>query len=261
MLPVITALSLSCGKSNRSLQPIFIEGRAVETSGDTLIAMTRSGFPGIILRNNRTQKIDTLAFEVVSSPVHLQSHDGGWLVSDSREGSWWIWALDEVGNIVDSIGFSAPMPTANQFARLPEGGIVVESPGGILLKFSGEVADTFAVTEENPGKTGILIALAGGVFHAVPDKHITLYNAFGNPRWRVVWPWMETAAFTDVAVDAHGRPHLIAGIARDQHFIVYSLDVVTGEVIRWSEPGPDATFVVERLGLIKPDDPVAWAGQ
>jgi hypothetical protein len=257
----LAASSVSCGKSNTTLQPIFIQGRAVEISGDTVVAMTRSGFSGILLRNNRTEIIDTLAYQSVSSPVHLQLLENGWLVSESREGAWWISGLNLEGDRVDSIGFENERPTPHQFAGLPDGRIVLEVPGGVLLSILEGVVDTFVVTDENAGRSGILVALAGGVMHAVPDQHITLYNEFGNPRWRLEWPWRETAVFTDIAVDANGRPHMMAGIARDEHFVVYSLDVVTGEVIRWSEPGPDATFVVERLGLITPDDPVNWAGE
>ncbi len=261
LIAALVAATTACGESNRTLHPIFIEGRAVETKGDTLIAMTRSGFSGLLVRNNQSRSMDTLGMGVLNSPVHLQAIDDGWLVSDSREGSWWIRVLNHVGQPMDSIGFGNELATPNQFAGLPDGRVVFEVPGGVLMETLAGVTDTFAITDENVGQTGMLVALAGGVLHAVPDKHVTLYNAFGNPRWQLEWQWRESAVFTDIAVDANGRPHMIAAVERDQHFVVYSLDVVTGEIVRWSEPGPDATFLVERLGNIKPDDPSVWVGQ
>jgi hypothetical protein len=242
------------------LQPIFIDGRAVEYAGDSLIAMTESGFSGIIVRNRSTGGLDTLGEGVLHSPVHVQSTPDGWLVSDVEGESWRIVALDRGGNPTDTIDAGALDATPHQFARLPDGAVVVETPGGVLTRLLGTVRDTFALTDENPGSTGLLIAAKGGVLHAVPDRHITLYNGLGHARWRVEWPWQNTATVTDLAIDANGRFHVIAGIERNGYFVVYTLASLTGEVIRWSQPGPDATFIVERLGRIKPDDPANWTG-
>jgi len=99
----------------------------------------------------------------------------------------------------------------------------------------------------------VVKAAEGGAVQALPGKHITLYNEFGHIRWRIDWPWRETAYVNDLTVDAQGRIHVIAGIPSEKNFVVYSLAAVTGEVVRWSTPGPYASFNVDYLGEIRPD--------
>jgi hypothetical protein len=87
--------------------------------------------------------------------------------------------------------------------------------------------------------------------HAIPDQTITLYNAFGNIRWRVEWPWAETAFVSDLGEDSRGRIQVIAGVAADNTFIAFSMTPATGEVVRWSEPEPIGSFVADRLGEVR----------
>ena len=102
----------------------------------------------------------------------------------------------------------------------------------------------------------------GGVLHAVQDRAITLYNGGGNIRWRLPWPWQEGAFVADLALDAQGRIHVLAGREGSDQFYAYSLDRNTGQVIRWSVmPGTSATFVIDRLGEIEPDIVENWIEQ
>jgi hypothetical protein len=187
----------------------------------------------------------------------VQWHDGLWYVSDVENGRSLIVMLGLDGQPRGRIPLGRLTETPHQFAILPNGQIVVEGSGGVLVAMAGDSAGTFAITERS-AKTGLLIGAAGGVLHAIPDQYITLYNEFGRIRWRTDWPWASTAYVADVAVDAHGRIHVIAGVPRDGTFVVYTLSSQTGEVVRWSTPGPAATFVVDRLGEIRPDDPKRW---
>ena len=89
----------------------------------------------------------------------------------------------------------------------------------------------------------MLLAVRGGVLHVVPHRTLTLYNGLGKIRWRIEWPWVETLYLTDIAVDSHGRPMILAGHEGRDGFVVFGLDANTGEVIIWME-GPTATFSV-----------------
>jgi hypothetical protein len=64
----------------------------------------------------------------------------------------------------------------------------------------------------------------------------------------VEWPWAETAFVSGISEDSRGRLHYLAGVAQDNTFIVYSMTSGTGEIIWWSEPQTEASFVVGRLG-------------
>ncbi|MFQ5552043.1 MAG: hypothetical protein ACE5FJ_12490, partial [Gemmatimonadales bacterium] len=240
------------------LQPIFIDGRAVEPVGDTLVAFTLSGAPGFTVRDRRTNSVRVLGADILQGPVHLQSLAGRWYVSEVSEGAPAIAVLDADGTLEDRIDLAPFDATPHQFAVLPDGGIVVEAPGGLLLTLGPTEIDTFTITDQAESRTGLLVAASGGLLHAVPDHHITLYNGFGNIRWRIEWPWAETAFVSDLSFDVNGRPHVIAGIARTDEFRVYSLSVLTGEVIRWSGQEPNATFLVERWGELKPDIAENW---
>jgi hypothetical protein len=140
----------------------------------------------------------------------------------------------------------------HQFAVLPDGRIIIETTEGRLLALRGDGVETF-VDVRGGSRPGLLVAAAGGAVQALPGKHITLYNEFGHIRWRIDWPWLETAFVTDLTVDAQGRIHVIAGIPSEKNFVVYSLASVSGDVVRWSTPGPSASFAVDYLGEIRPD--------
>ena len=156
------------------------------------------------------------------------------------------------GRVERRIDLSAVGAMPHQFAILPDGRIIVEAKDGRLVALHGDSVSTFV--DVRAGATpGLIAGTHGGVVQALPDKHITLYNQFGHMRWRINWPWRETAVVTDVDVDANGRIHLIAGIPSEKHFVVYSISPATGEVVRWSIPGPSASFLVDHYGAIVPD--------
>lgn len=238
-------------------QPIFVDGRAVTAVGDSLLAFTRAGGPGVLLYHRRTGVTDTLGSrpgdpQRLLSPLHIEFHERLWYVSNVEEGRPSIVILTVDGAWERAIPLTPLAATPNQFAVLPDGRIIVEIPGGQLLALAGDTTATFATFRPGP-KSGLLVGASGGVLHALPDRHITLYNQFGNIRWRIEWPWRETAFITDLSVDANGRIHVIAGVPSEGTFIVYTLASENGEVVRWSVPGPHASFTVDHLGEIRPD--------
>ena len=75
-------------------------------------------------------------------------------------------------------------------------------------------------------------------------------------------PWEEGAFVADLALDAQGRIHVLAGREGSDQIYAYNLDRNTGQVIRWSIlPGSSATFVIDRLGGIEPDVVENWIKQ
>lgn len=242
----------ACGPSRPAPQPIFIDGRAVTAVGDTLLAFTRSGLPAVLLLHRRSGAVDTLGLGVLHSPLHTQFIASRWYVSDVEEGRPSLVVFGPDGQVERRLNLTRAGAVPHQFAVLPDGRLVVESAEGRLLALRGDSITAFVDVRGGP-RQGLVIAAAGGVVQALPGKHITLYNEFGHIRWRIDWPWLETAFVTDLTVDAHGRIQVIAGIPSERNFVVYGLAVVTGEVVRWSTPGPYASFVVDYLGNITPD--------
>lgn len=241
-----------CGRSGSPPQPIFIDGRAVTAVGDTLLAYTRAGLPAVLLRDRRSGTADTLGRGNLHSPLHIQFINDRWYVSDMEDGkpSLVVFTRDRrMERRVDLAGVGA---VPHQFAVLPDNRLVVETAEGRLVALVDDSMTIFVEVRGGP-KIGLVAAASGGVVQALPDKHITLYNQFGHIRWRIDWPWLETAFVTDLAVDANGRIHIIAGIPSENHFVVYGLAATTGEVVRWSTPGPYASFTVDFLGDIRPD--------
>ncbi len=247
---------VACGPS-LAVDPIFIEGRSVSSAADSLIAMTRAGLPGILVRRRRGGEVRELGAGTVRSPVLVQWENGQWYVSDIDTGKPAIVVLSPAGALIRRIPVERYTTTPHQFAVLPDGRIVVEAPDGTLLALEGDTSSVFTVTGHAP-KTGLLIAVAGGVLHAVPDKYLTLYNQFGHIRWRLDWPWARTAYISQITLDPQGRIHVLAGVPRDSTFIVYTLSNQTGEVVIWSPPARKPTFIVDRLGQIKADNPEKW---
>lgn len=256
---VLVALALlpACGRQPSGIQPIFVEGRAVTIAGDSVYAMTLSGRPNLLLRNILTGRTHELGAGVLHSPAHVQWVSGEWYVSDVEEGKPEIVVLTADGALRRRIRLTGVTDTPHQFAVLPGGRVVLEGRGGRLVELDGNSAKTFALTEAS-NRTGLLVAASGGVVHAVPDQYITLYNEFGHIRWRIDWPWAETAFVTDLCVDFNTRVHAIAGVPSNGTFVVYTMSTQTGEVLRWSVPGPKATFIVDPLGRLEPDEAETW---
>jgi len=246
----------ACANQPLAVEPVFVEGRAVSAAGDSLLALTVSGRRGILVRR-RSGRPQELGAAVLHSPRQVQWWNGEWYASDVENGRPSVVVLTPDGKLKRRIALDRVSDTPHQFAVLADGRLVVEGPAGTLLAMDGDTATTFAVTRQ-AAKTGLLVAAAGGVLHAIPGRYLTLYNQFGHIRWRLDWPWAGTAFVTDLAVDAHGRIHAIAGVPRDSSFLVYTLSSQTGEVVRWSNPERRATFSVDRLGNIRPDDPDRW---
>lgn len=254
-----TAFLAACGASAPSEDLLFVDGRAVAAAADTVLAVTRSGLPAILLLDRRTGQTDTLGLGVLESPLHIQEHGGQWYVSDGPGGRPVIAVLDARGALVRRIDLGAVAAAPHHFAVLPDGRIVVEGRDGELVVLTGDRSSTFAVTARST-RPGLVMAARGGVLHAIPGRTVILYNEHGNIRWRLVWPWREQAHVADLAVDAQGRIHLLAGEEGTNQFVVFTLSHVTGEVVRWSVPGPYATFSVKRLGAITPDSIGRWFG-
>ncbi len=253
------SLLWACGGRSKSLGLIYLNGRAVEAVGDSLLLMTTEGLGGIIVYGLRTNTVDTIGRDVLNAPFHIQALNGRWYVSDLVDGRPHVAVLTPDGKVeayrdVDTI---ASIP--HQFAVLPDDRIILESGDGRLVALQGDSIATFALVETGT-RPSLLAGVAGGVLHAVPLEHMTLYNQFGHIRWRIPWYWAETAFFTDIATDRQGRIHIIAGVPADEMFIVYTLARNDGDVIRWSGPGPYATFTIQRNGGFRPDSAVNWIG-
>lgn len=249
----------ACGPSGSPPQPIFIDGRAATAVGDTLLAYTRAGLPAVLLLDRRSGTADTLGRGALHSPLHVQFINDRWYASDVEDGRPSLAVFTRDGRLERRVDLSRVGAVPHQFAVLPDNRIVVETPEGRLMALAGDSSTVFVDARGGP-KTGLVTAASGGVVHALPDKHITLYNQFGHIRWRIDWPWLETAFVTDLTVDANGRIHIIAGIPSENNFVVYGLAATTGEVVRWSTPGPYASFTVDFLGEIRPDTTRAKEG-
>lgn len=251
----------ACEPPNPAQDLIFVDGRAVAPAGDSVYAFSRPGENGILVVPRSGGAPRAIGAGVLASPVQVQELAGHWYVSDVDDGNPLLVILSATGDVVRRIALDTIAATPHQFAALPDGRVVVEAPGGQLVVLSDTGVTTFALTPESPTRTGLLVAGHGGALHAVPDHYITLYNENGNIRWRLAWPWDASAFVTDIAVDAQGRFHVIAGQEGQEIFVVFMLSPATGEVLRWSEPGPYATFVVTRMGNIEPDSASRWVGR
>ena len=227
------------------------------SAGDSLIAVTRAGRPGVLVRNRGSGREVELGADAARSPSHIQWMNSEWFVSDIESGKPAVVVLSPAGELRRRVSLERFTQTPHQFAVLPDGRIIVEAPDGTLVTANSDSAAVFAVTERGP-KTGLLLSASGGVLHAVPDRYITLYNEFGHLRWRLDWPWARTAFVTEITTDPQGRIHVLAGVPSETTFIVYSLSSQTGEVVTWSQPALNATFVVDRLGALKADDAGKW---
>jgi hypothetical protein len=229
-------------------------------AGDSMFAVTSAQAGGIVLYDRRGDVRDTLGVGILHNPDHLQLVGDAWYVSDVEQGHPVIVVLGTDGALRRRIDLEGLTNQPHQFAVLPDGGIVVESPDARLVTLRGDSVTTFAPVEVGT-RPSLLLGAGGGVLHAVPDKQITLYNGFGHIRWRIEWPWAETAFVSDLSEDARGRLHVIAGVPQDNTFIAYTLALGTGEVVRWSVPATEGSFVVDRLGEVVPAAGGRWSGK
>ena len=262
ILGVLAAtLVAGCGTPGPPHSLIFIDGRAVAASGDTLLAFTRQGSTEVTVRDRRSGAVYARGLNVLRSPRHTEERGGRWYVSDVDEGRATIAVFTPLWELERWIPVDEHASAPHQFAVLPDGRIVVEARDGRLVVVGPDSAVTFALVEQS-SRTGMVLGALGGVLHAVPDRSITLYNERGNIRWRLPWPWHERAYVTDIAVDGQGRIHVLAGEeteAGQESFVAFSLSPITGEVVRYSlEPGGSATFVVKRMGEVKRDSAARW---
>ncbi len=239
---------------------LFVDGRGVAPAGDTLLALTRPNVPALLVLDRRTGIVDTIGRGELASPLHVEYHGGRWYVSDLRDGRPVVTVLNSAGTLERRIPLAPTPATPHQFAVLPDGRIVIQVAGGELVALRGDSVLPFAVGDQSE-RPGLLLGAQGGVVLAAPGQAVTLFNANGNIRWRLEWPWNERAYVSDMALDAQGRLHLLAGEEGTNQFVVFTLSYVTGEVMRWSVPGPYATFSVRRLGEIRPDTAGHWLGE
>jgi hypothetical protein len=226
-----------------------------------VLAFTQQGNTSIVLRDRETGAIYHRGEQALHSPFQIQEYQERWYVSDVVDGEWWIILFSPQWEVEQRIRVDTIATAPHQFAVLPDGRLVVEAPDGRLVAIAGDSVTTFALTDASP-RTGLVMGALGGVLHAVQDREITLYNGAGNIRWRLPWPWEEGAFVADLALDAQGRIHVLAGREGSDQFYAYNLDRNTGQVIRWSIlPGSSATFVIDRLGGIEPDVVENWIKQ
>jgi hypothetical protein len=240
-----------CDGPAATFAPVFLAGRGVEPDGDSALAVTTRDAGALVIYDRAGQVLDTLGVGILRNPDRVEIQQGTWYVSDLVDGRPEVVALARDGALVRRISLAGIAVQPHQFAALPDGGIVVEAAGGRLVTLRGDSVSTFAVVEVG-SRPSLLLGAGGGVLHAIPDQTITLYNGFGNIRWRVEWPWAETAFVSAISEDARGRIHYLAGVERDNTFIAYSMTSGTGEVVWWSEPQTEASFVVDRLGELSP---------
>ena len=258
VLYVLVWLAAGCSGPSRSLGLIFLNGRAVEPVGDSILAMTTEGTHGLVRYDLRTNLADTIGADALIRPLHVQQEGSRWYVSDIGDaGQPLIVVLSWDGSLERRIDLNGISSIPHQFAVLPDGRIVVEADDEQLVTLDGDSSSTFALVEVGM-RPSLIAGMAGGVLHAVPGAHITLYNEFGNIRWRMDWPWAATAYLTDIARDRQGRIHVIAGVPRDETFIVYTIARNEADILQWSRPGPNATFAVERNGNFRPDSIENW---
>lgn len=251
LLAGAVALLPGCDAPASTFEPVFLEGRAVEPDGDSVFAVTARDVGALVLYDRAGETRDTLGVGILRNPDHVEMQGNAWYVSDLADGRPEVVVLGRDGALVRRVPLAGTAIQPHQFAVLPDGGIVVEASGGRLVVLRGDSIATFAVVEVG-SRPSLLRGAGGGVLHAIPDQTITLYNGFGNIRWRVEWPWAETAFVSSAGEDSRGRIHYIAGVAGENTFIAYSMTPGTGEVVWWSEPQVEASFVVDRLGELTP---------
>ncbi len=254
---VSVVLLVACDAPGLDWEPVFVNGRAVAPSGDSLLAMIVPDTAGVMLYDRRTSTGVIVGEDALHSPTHMQWSSELLYVSDVVDGRPMVLVLSSAGEIVEQIALGPTAAAPHQFAVLPTGEIIIETTDDRLIAIGEDSSTTFALMEASH-RTGFLVAARGGVLHAVPGRALTLYNGLGKIRWRIDWPWDENAFVADLAVDSQGRPLVLAGGA--DGFAVFGLDPVTGEISRWMQ-GPSSTFSIQRYGEIRPDSASRWLGR
>ncbi|HXV87420.1 MAG TPA: hypothetical protein VD793_11995 [Gemmatimonadales bacterium] len=230
---------------------IFTDGRATAPAGDSLLAVTRAGLAGVEILDRRTGMADTIGLGDLVSPLHVDFQQGRWYVSDVEGGRPSVAVFTADGRLERRYALWAHEATPHQLAVLPDGRLIVETPGR-LLALTGDSASPFV--QFRPGTvTGFLISARGGVLHVLPDRHITLYNEFGSIRWRVDWPWDESLVVADLEVDSNGRIHILASVPVQGTFRVYTPTSTTGEIVLWSNASTFPSFTINKFGDLRPD--------
>lgn len=242
-----------CNARPNIYEPIFVAGRAVAPAGDSIFGVTSRAAAAVVRYDRQGRLVDTIGKGVLRAPDQLQALEGEWYASDLRDGRPVVVVLGADGKVRRTIDLGDVTEQAHQFAALPGGAIVVEAPDARLVTVRGDTMATFAAVEIGP-RPSLLLGVGGGVLHAVPDHHLTLYNGRGSIRWRVDWPWASTAYVSDIGHDSRGRIQVLAGVEAAGTFIAYTLEPSTGEVVRWSEETAAAAFVVDRWGEIFPTE-------
>jgi len=259
IVAIIATLALSaCELAGPRTEPLFVDGRAVAVSSDSVLAITAAGVSGVLLIDQRTGARQSIGADQLTSPAHIQWNEGRLYVSDVDGGRPQVVVFAPGGELLDRIDLGPIAAVAHQFAVLPDGQIVFETTDDRLVALQGDSVHTFALNDPSP-KTGMLVAARGGVLHAVPHRTLTLYNGLGRINWRVEWPWSESAFIADLAIDSRGRLLVLAGEQGGEGFVVFALDPITGEVMMWTE-GPSATFSTRAYGNIRPDSTGNWIG-
>ena len=256
-IAAILALS-ACEPAGLGVEPLFIDGRAVAVSSDSVLAITAPGVSGVLLIDQRTDARQTIGAGQLTSPAHVQWNEGLLYASDVDGGRPQVVMFSPSGELLDRIDLGPTAAVPHQFAVLPDGQIVFETTDDRLVALQGDSVDTFALNDSSR-KTGMMVAARGGVLHAIPHRTLTLYNGLGRIRWRIEWPWSESAFVADLAMDSRGRPLVLAGEEGSEGFVVFALDPVTGEITLWTE-GPSATFSSRTFGNIRPDSVANWIG-
>lgn len=256
-LALVAAAVAACQAPSALKAPVFIAGRAVATMRDSLFAVPAAGAPVVLVLDHDGHVVDTLAAPALTRPVQVQALADSWFVSDGGGKAPTLFVFTADGHLVRQASLAAAHPVSAHFAILPDDRIVVEGTGGQLVALSGDSAKIFVPVEVGP-RPSLLAGADGGVFYAAPGKTVTLYNGFGHIRWRVNWPWADSAYVGAVAVDARGRIHLISGVGSQGTFIVYTLATPSGEIVRWSAADSVPTFVVDRLGALTGGDTTRW---
>ena len=234
-----------------TLKPVFLQGRAVAADGDSLFAVTDPAAATVVLLDRAGRVQATIGAGTLSSPRKVQLNSAAVYVSDVDSNRPLVIEFGRDGTFRRRIDLDTLARQPHQFAVLPDGAVVVETEDQRLVAVRDDSVTTFAVIEVGT-RPSLLTAAGGGVLHAVPDRWITLYNSFGSIRWRVEWPWDETAFVSDLAVDHLGRLHVLAGNSVDGTFRTFTLAAESGEVFRWSVPTEQPDFVVDRFGQVEP---------
>lgn len=241
----------------RTRELVYFHGRAVAMGPDSLLAFTSSDTTGVIVLDPETGVARVLGQGYLHSPVHVQYERDRWYVSDMVEGIPSVVVLTRDGALERRLDLDGVSALPHQFGVLPDGRVVVQAMDNRLIAHTADSVTTFTLTEVG-ARPSLIVAAGGGILHAVPDHHLSLYNGLGHIRWRIEWPWRESAFISDIAVDRQGRIHVLSDGEEEGTFVVFTIVPETGEIDRWSTPGPYATFVVNIFGAVLPDSADHW---